>query len=119
MQSNHSPLSDRCLAHPHPAFPLVYILSMTSYGMEYPLASWGKLPGCVSSQILMDLSNLLAGQHEKLRSPWLSVSIAQQHLSRGCVINIALMLNTVLYKLLGRRLTPSQTKSSFEDLQFV
>lgn len=54
MKNSHSPLSDRRLAQPHPACPLVYILSMSSFGMEYPLASQGKLPSCVSSQILMD-----------------------------------------------------------------
>lgn len=54
MKNSHSPPTDRYPVCPQSAFPLVYILSMTSYGMEYPLASQEKLPSRVSSQILMD-----------------------------------------------------------------
>ena len=53
-----------------PVFPLIYILSMTSYGMEYP---FGQFESAVLAEsppnFLYPPAYSLAGQYEKLKSP--------------------------------------------------
>lgn len=52
-----------------------------------PLASSVSCPGRAASQLLC------TGSLAELKSPWLSVSSAQQHLKHQCTIDITLILN--------------------------
>ena len=59
-----------------------------------PLASLGQLSWlCPLPASCAPPASSLKGQYEKLKSPWLSVSTAQQQLKRQCVISILLILN--------------------------
>jgi len=79
---------------PWPASPKFMCSAWCHMVWNIPLASWRQLSwlwplpaACASA------ASPLAGQCEKLRSPWLSVSTAQQHLNHQCVINIILIPN--------------------------
>jgi len=61
------------------SFPQLYVLSVISYGMQYPLGQMG------SAVLAMSLStsrappaSSLVGWGEKQKRPWVSVSTAQQ-----------------------------------------
>ena len=67
-QCNCSPPTDQCpvsprVAIPPPPLPPVYILGMTSPGMEYPVDQFGSAALAVSPPAF-----LLAG-HQKLKNP--------------------------------------------------
>lgn len=92
----HHPLTD---AQPGPevwcplaSFAPVYMLSMTSYSTDYHLGQLRLAVLAVSLPIPLCLpTSLLAGQLEKLKSPWLSVSTAQQHPNQQCVIMMLIL----------------------------
>ena len=80
----HHPLTD---AQPVPEeqlpppsqLPLVYMLSMMSYGMEYPFGQLGSAVLPVPPSDFLCTSNLLTGGRcEEQRRPWLCVSTAQE-----------------------------------------
>lgn len=52
----------------------------------------------------------LAGQYEKLKNPWLSISTAQQQLKHRCVINIILTLNPKHITVLANSV-PAETRT--------
>ena len=58
---------------------------------DIPLTSWSQVLW-LSPPKFMDTPSL-AEQHEKMKSPWLCVNIAQQQLSYQCVNNIVFFLN--------------------------
>ena len=75
-----------------------------------PLATLGQLSWvCPLPAPAAPLAYLLAGQSEKLKSPWLGVSTALQQLKHQCVINVILILvqNIAPYQLLGGKFTLS------------
>ena len=95
--TTHWPMSSQSPSSrpPHPSqLPPVLLFSMTSYGLEYPWASLGQLSQlCPLPASCAPPASLLAGQYEKLKSPWLRISTAQQQLKHQCVINVILILN--------------------------
>lgn len=76
-------LSQSLSSSTQPVFPLVLLLSMTSYGMEYPVGQLG------SAVLAMPH---LVGPCEKPKRPDF-VSTAQQQLRHSCIINIVSITN--------------------------
>lgn len=62
------------------------------YGTSF-WSVWISCPGCVPSQLCLGGTSL-AGEHEKLKSPWLCVNAALQQQKHWCVISIAFTQNS-------------------------
>ena len=113
---NWSPPADRCPAYPRaagpptPARPPYNCSAWPHMVWNTPLASLGQLSWvCPLPAPAAPLACPLAGQSEKLKSPWLSVSTALQQLKHQHVINTLFILiqNIAQYQLLGGKLTLS------------
>lgn len=93
--TSHSLMPGQFLSSsPWLAFPLVFILSMISCGLEYP---WGQLSWlCPLPASCVPHPPCWWG--EKLKGPWLAVSTAQQQLQYQCVIDIILIHGNNLWQ---------------------
>lgn len=72
--------------------PTVLLFNMTPHGIGYPLAIFSVVLAVSPSARCAHPTFLLAGQHQKLKRPWLWVSTAVQ-LNHQCHISIIFILN--------------------------
>lgn len=96
----------------HPPFPELLLLSMMSYGIEYPFIQFGSAVLAMLLPSLLSIPSLPTGGRGRVgkKKPWSCASAAQQLAKLWCVVNAfsAQIQSTAPYGLLWSKLTPSQ-----------
>lgn len=90
---------------------MVWNISLDSWGLLYRL--------CLFAASCTPLACSLAGQYEKMKSPLLSVSTAQQQLKYWCVINIILKPKHNTVSATRKKFIPAETRTGGKILTLL
>lgn len=92
----------------------VLLFHIISHGMQYPFGQSGSVVLVLSNpNLLCTPASSLARKHEKLKSPWLCLSTAQQQLNISVLSTLFFseIQNTASYQPLWRKLTLIHVKT--------